>query len=460
MRRCVVLAVVAQLLLVAAGLRHNLIWGENERWPWLLPLLNLGQACCLVGFVVLAGFAWWRAMQLAAASALDVGRLYRLTVPILVAAILVPLTASMDPIDYVVRGRLLALHGGNPYVQMAADFPHDPFLQFGDAGWKTFPLPYGPVIAWLQAGVAWCAHGLPLPPRGELIAAIALFKLIFAAALFSSAHLLRRLAVASGQGSRASAVFLGVAWNPVLLFEGVANAHNDPLVMLCVAAAAMAAAAGKHGRAALAVGVGTLAKAVPILLAPLWAAFAIRQGQVRAMLGGALATLAIAGIAWWQFFRVPGAFDVAHRQAQLGGPGLHEALSLLTGLSVPDLLQIGRAVVVAWLSWMTVCVWRQPTLERLVFAAASTMFAMAACGNTLSGPWYHAWWVPLALLHGRGWLTRLACAVSILAPLAYLGWFWWRDYDAATNWIRATFFLFAPLVVASVPWSRPRQTAA
>ena len=38
LRRLVWFAVGAQLLLVAAGLRHHLVWGESERWPWLLPL--------------------------------------------------------------------------------------------------------------------------------------------------------------------------------------------------------------------------------------------------------------------------------------------------------------------------------------------------------------------------------------------------------------------------------------
>src|SRR5687768_14402697 len=154
------LAIAAQALLVLAGLRHNLVWGASEAWPWLPTVLGLGEAACVVGYVVLGGLAWWRAMQIVSRDPVRPSRLYRLTLPIVAVAIVVPLFATTDPIDYVVRGRILALHGGNPYVHVATDFPHDPFVAFGDAGWKSFPLPYGPIVACLQGVIAAIAHVL------------------------------------------------------------------------------------------------------------------------------------------------------------------------------------------------------------------------------------------------------------------------------------------------------------
>jgi hypothetical protein len=457
-RRCLLAAAAGQLLLLAAGLRHNLVWGESASWPWLLPLLNAGEAGCLLGFVALAGWAWWRAMQLAAspdASLSAAGspengrRLTTITMWLVLLAVLVPPFATTDPIDYVMRGRILAVHGANPYVQVATDFPGDPFVAFGDAGWKSFPLPYGPLVAWLQGGVAWLASCLSLPKHAELVVAIGLFKLVFAMALLVTARCLQ--AVADWlPGRRGNVVFVGVLWNPLLLFEGVANAHNEPLLAACLAVTALAWVLGHHGRATFALGIGTLVKVVPIVLAPLAVVVALRQRALGKLAAGVAATLAIAAVCWWQFFRDEGAFAVAARQTQLQGGGLYQILQQVTGVPATTWLVPGRCVVVAWLGFVAWRLWRQPRPRELLFAAASTLFALAAFGAMLSGPWYHVWWIPLALVLGRGWLFRAACAASVLAPLGYLVWCGWRRLDEPAAWCGTTFSWVLPVLVASV----------
>lgn len=452
-RRCLLAAIGGQLLLLAAGLRHNLVWGESARWPWLLPLLNGAQAACLAGFVALAGWAWWRAMQLAAAPAASSEehgrRLTRFACWLLLLAVLVPPFATTDPVDYVMRGRILALHGGNPYVQVATDFPGDPFVGFGDAGWKRFPLPYGPIVAWVQGGVAWLAHCLPLPPRAELVVAIGLFKLLFAMALLVTARCLQAVAD-FWPGRRGNVVFVAILWNPLLLFEGVANAHNEPLVAACLALAVLAWVFGQHGRATFALGVGTLVKVVPVVLAPLALVAALRQRAFGKLLAGVAATLAVAAVAWWQFFRDAGAFAVAERQGQLQGGGLYQILQQVTGVPAKTWLVPGRGLVVAWLAFATWRLWRRPNVRELLFGAASTLCVLAAFGAMLTGPWYHVWWVPLALLLGRGWLFRAACAASVLAPLAHLVWCGWRRLDEPAAWCGVVFAWCLPVLVASV----------
>ncbi|MEO6594497.1 MAG: hypothetical protein ABIP94_07070, partial [Planctomycetota bacterium] len=173
------------LLLVVAGVRHRLFWGESQHLPFSLRLLlDALETACLVGFAWLGARAWLRGMAAVRNASPGPARLIAMSVPLLGIAILVPPFLTTDITDYVMRGRLMAVHGANPYVQVAADFPDDAFLAFGDAAWKQFPLPYGPLVADLQACIAWFAHLFAfLPPLVEFLFAVVVFKLVFATCL-------------------------------------------------------------------------------------------------------------------------------------------------------------------------------------------------------------------------------------------------------------------------------------
>ncbi|MBX3462891.1 MAG: DUF2029 domain-containing protein [Planctomycetes bacterium] len=457
LRRLAWLATAALVLLALGGVRHHLVWGESERRPWLLPLLNLGEAGSVLGFAVLGGIAWWRGMLAADAAQPPLRRLMGCSAPILLAAIAVPPFLSMDPIDYVVRGRVLAVHGGNPYVQVASEFADDPFLAFGDAPWKDFPLPYGPLVANLQGAVAWLAHQCDfLPPIGELVVAILLLKLLFAGSLLATAVLARRVAAHVRPGSEPVA-FVAILWNPLLLNEGVANAHNEPLLLLAVMAAVAAALAGRAGRAAFALGLGVLTKFVPVLLGPLWAVQAARQRRLGAFALGALASGALAALFGWQFFRAEGAFDFLRRQSSQNAASLWWGVQQATALDGAQLLGPGRVLVVAVAALAAARLWRRPTPRELLAGTAATMLALVALGLTLHGPWYHAWWLPFALLLGRGFLFRAACIASVTAPLGYLVWACARRHDAPSQWLLLAASLLLPLLGALV-W-RPRAAA-
>lgn len=459
LRRCLWLAIAAQLLLVGAGLRHHLVWGESASMPWLLPLLNTAEAGCLVLAVVAGGFAWWRAMALADDEPPTLRRLVWLTVPLLLAAILVPPFLTADPIDYVVRGRVLAVHGGNPYVQVATDFPGDPFLAFGDRAWKGFPLPYGPVLANLQGAIAWLAHQLPLPPRGELIAALVLFKLLFAGSLLVAAWALAKRTALLGCGV-AARVFVAVAWNPLLLVEGVANAHNDPLLALCIALALLAEARFRFGTAVIALGIGVLTKVAPIVLLPLVAVRAVWCGRRAAVLGGGLGVLVLAAVFWLQFFRVDGALQVVARQGELQGASVWWAVHQLTGLGMVPLVWCGRTLVVAIVVHQAVRIWFDPIEQRVPLAAGAALAALACFGAALFGVWYHIWWVPLGLAVGRGFLYRFAVAASATSLLAYVPWTFARRLDEPAQWCNVVCALLLPALLALGGSRRPPVPAA
>ena len=469
LRRLAWLATAALLLLAAGGVRHHLVWGESERWPWLLPLLNAFEAGSVAGFTVLGGLAGWRGVRIAATERLGAGgrglgtaaadrragrRVVGVGLPILAAAILVPPFLSMDPIDYVVRGRVVTLHGGNPYVDVPSTFADDPFLGYGDAPWKDFPLPYGPVVADLQGLVAWFANRFAfLPEPGELVVAIALFKLVFAGSLLGAAVVARAIVRRLAPGSESRA-FVAVLWNPLLLNECVAQCHNEALLLLTVLGAVGALLAHRAGTAALVLGVGVLVKFVPLLLGPHLLAVAVRQRRLGAFALGVGGAAALAAMYWWQYFRVDGAFDFLSRQSAQNASSVLWGLQQLLGVEARTVLLPGRVLVVVAALVAVWQVWRRPEPRVLLTAVAATMLTLVACGLTLHGPWYHVWWLPFALLLGSGYLFRAACIASVSAPLGYLVWAFARRHDEPSQWLTLALGMLVPLLGALL-W-RPR----
>jgi hypothetical protein len=464
LRPCLLVAIAAQLLMLGASLRHHYVWGESASMPWLLPLLNTGEALAVVLAAALGAFAWWRAMAKAEAEAPSLQRLLWFSLPLLLAAVVVPPFLTTDPIDYVVRGRVLAVHGANPYVTVATDFPGDPFLAFGDRAWKGFPLPYGPVLANVQGAAAWLAHLLPLPPRGELIAALLLLKLLFGGALLLAATSLARFVEATAGPAAAARTFVAIAWNPLLLAEGVANAHNDPLLAACLATAVLGAQRGQFARGTLALGLGVLTKVTPLVAVPLLAVQALVRRQLRGLVLGGLATAALAALFYLQFFRVDGCFDVMRRQGELHGASLAWALHEATGAPIATFVTIGRAFVVLVTALGMLRLWRArgtAAADHLPHTFAAALAALACCGAGLFGVWYHLWWIPLGLL-GRGtWLGRFAVAASCTSLFAYLPWTFARRLDAPAQWANVIAAVLLPCALALLGGRRgERSTAA
>lgn len=456
MRRAFWLAIAAHLLLLAAGVRHHLVWGDGGLLGVPVHrLLDGAETLALLGFVALGARACWLASR-AIDPALSTRRVLARSLPVVALALLVPPFLSLDVVDYVLRGRVLALHGGNPYVHVASDFPADPLLGLGDSGWKAFPLPYGPIIADLQGGVAWLAHRFAwLGPLGELSVAVSMFKLVFASALVGCAWFARRITAVVRPG-RENAAFVAVLWNPLLLAEGVANAHNEPLVVLFVLAAIAGVVERRFAWAFLATGLGVLTKVVPLLIAPLVGAMALRQRRVASLARGGLAVAAVAALAWWQFFRVDGALDFLRLQSTLQACSVLWAIgqAFAAGDGGP-LLPIGRGIVALAVLFAALRLLRTGEPLALLRASATVLALFALLGLLLFSPWYHAWWLPIAIVIGaidddRGFWPRAAWLATVTGPLAYVVWTGWRRLDAPSQWATFGLALMVPLLGALV----------
>lgn len=132
-----------------------------------------------------------------------------------------PLTA-IDLFVYAIWTRGWALYGLSPLSTPPELLPtSDPWL--GLAGeWVDAASPYGPVWEWLSLGAFYLSGG-------QYLDHLILLKIIGALVYLGCAGLvyqiLKRL-----QPEWATAGTIAFAWNPLVLFESVQNAHNDMLM--------------------------------------------------------------------------------------------------------------------------------------------------------------------------------------------------------------------------------------
>lgn len=450
LNRAARLGLLAVALMFVAGVRHQFFWGGS-----LFAVLNGLETACLVGFTCLGAMAWLRGMAAVRESSPGAHKLLWLSLPMLVLAVLVPAFLTQDIVDYVMRGRIVSLHGGNPYVQMAADFPDDPFVQLGDAGWKEFPLPYGPIVADMQGAVAWLANLFSfLPPAWENLVACGMFKALFGVCLVLSAFVARSIC-AHVRPEDQDVAFVAILWNPLLLNEGVIQGHNEPVMMLVLLVAVHAMIVGRAGLGAFALSVGVLTKIIPVLLAPVVFVWALRKRAVPFLLLGGLGGLALLGFYWWRFLGAPGALDFIQKQSNVTGITPVWAAAEVFGVDMSVALTWGRIVTVSVILLVAGRLWQRQELRLLIAACAATLVAMVCFGLGGFRPWYHIWWVPFALLMGRGFLYRFAWWATILSPLGYVIWVSIRSFDPPHSLVKLCAGMLAPAALALL--SRPKD---
>src|SRR5829696_7977254 len=190
---------------------------------------------------------------------------------------------ALDVFNYMIELKLAYGYGENPYLVTFAEYRDDPFAL--PAFLVDVPLFYGPV--WL------IAYGLPVAVVGfqTIIGLLGALKLFNLGLLALTGLLIYR----SQEDDRAGwlGVYLFLA-NPLVLFEGVGNAHNDVLMTLFLVAA-LVAFRRKSVIAGPMFALSALVKLFTVVLAPLLLAFLLRDrwGWRRLALAGSLALIVV-----------------------------------------------------------------------------------------------------------------------------------------------------------------------
>lgn len=358
-------------------------------------------AASAVAFVIAARAAW--------RGDLSVSRVVWVGLALHALAVVLPLFLSRDVYSYAYYGRMVSRYGVNPYLFTPGEFLSDPFYLYVSHFWIDSPSVYGPAFSSLAGWLTGLVATVP--------ATVDAFKLV--AAVASVGTMLAVVAAARRvRPERAAFAGLLIGWNPVIVFHNVAGGHNDALVGLAVAGAALLVLTRRDVLATGVLVLGCLVKATAVLpLVMLVVGSVASRPRGRRLLGlGAHAAIgaAVALPFVVRFFSLEdptmGQLELATRQGWLApsrflvvtlrgaaravaGETAGELTSALIRLAFPVLLatvlfaigrhlvrdraRIGPELIVASMGW-------------------ATLFGLMMAPILL--PWYAAWMIPLAWL--------------------------------------------------------------
>ena len=315
----------------------------------------------------------------------------------------------------------LSAMGKNPCLWGPSSLGQGPVLALVSPRWADAPSAYGPILnllGWLVGHIGRLL-GSPLWGAG------AAYKLLMAAATAGAIACAAKTARALGTKVAAQGLAV-VALSPLLAWELTAQGHNDAVMVCALCAFAWAAARGKDGLGALALGVGVLAKAgiAPLLL--LWLVVMGRRSP-RHALGWAAALAVLAVLAWapfwagWETLRGVGATAGADLERHTNS--LQDLLNLILVPVWPAMkaplfrsFQIASfAILAVGTLWAVVKVRDAADLAR----AGILIFLGYFLTTPWFQPWYATWLLPLCLLERDPRWQRLVARYAVISVVQY-----------------------------------------
>lgn len=437
-------------VLVVLALRRLLFWGGS-----LHALIDSAEALAFLAVM----FTIWRSGICAAQDAKAQG-LVRMSWPVFAVALLVPPYTSLDATQYLARGRVLAIHGENPFNVAPLQIRDDPVLLIMDRNWAFQAHAYGPLPAEVQGAVAWAAAWFEGAGSYACVSVgILLLKIVSLAALIVLAKCARGIASRVGAPD-AAGVELLVLWNPWLLLKGPICGHNDLWCAALIAVTVVLLLDSRMGFATLAWFAAVATKYVPLVLGPLVVACAVRA-PARAWRGfwaAALIVLVLGGIWYLRFLDEPGAFRPLMAQARC----IAASFVWLFGEDdiSPARAGLQRSLQVALtmgLCAQAIMYCHGGSVVRLPAMAAWALIGTVLLGLTYVVPTYHCWWLALALGSTSPYLVRAAIWTSLCSAVSYLPMLALRDYGAVHQSALLFVGLLLPLVLACFKAADPKR---
>ena len=384
-----------------------------------------GDVAAFVGaaLLALAAMAFVGLVAAVARGAVPLRVVLGLAVVAQLAVIALPLLFSRDVYSYAAYGRIIAVHGGNPYLVTPLDIAGDPIVGYVGPKWIDTPSVYGPAWSSIAAGVAAIA-ATPAAMVGWFRAIAILGGL---ATTFLCIAVARR--VAPGREALAVALF---GCNPVIVFHTIASGHNDVLVALGVVAALGLVAVDRPTLAATTLALAALVKlpaAVPLAILLVWlAARAAPGGRWRAIRAPLLASAAVGLVVAGPYLQTEdptlGMLELASHEGWLAPSRFVARLLELAAPGLPLAAAARAAFAVALVAGLVAVGVLVARRARDGVAALGAGWGWGLLLLMLLGPvllpWYVAWVLPVAWLLPRVPATAVAgtsvaLAVSLFA---------------------------------------------
>ena len=424
----------------------SLVWAiQYPFWPNRELLLDQGK---LVDYSWLAFAAWagglavwlWAMWNLLPRLRGHTFSEHRVLIGSTTAAMYLAFTAmyptnAIDVYIYAARSRLLSSHGENPNaVQPIVYWESDPYMQFASQEWADNLSPYGPLWNQLAAPITWLG--------GDSIgAAVIGFKLLGAASAIAIAWFVYVI-VRDRHPEWALPAALFWLWNPLVLWDGIGNAHNDVTLMLPVIAALWAWQKRLDHWVIPLLLASVLIKYVTLILVPIalvavWRRNPDYRERVAGILWSFAAILFLLAISMYPFYNVDAVYTSAREQGSMvaASPAWAVLTSLwewsIAEITVETTINVAYGLAaVSIAAWMAAC-WIKP--DRLPRAAFEVMFFFMLVASTNQRGWYVIWLVPLAaiLIPATPWRRVLLWSVTSMMGHACTIWLWFVwDFEA------------------------------
>jgi hypothetical protein len=347
------------------------LFDELALWRWAtggaLPVpAGSGTVAALLAGVTVAAFAAYALALRTASRAAGRGALALVLGVTVLAAVVTTLslpTSTSDIFNYMMRGRIAAVHGGNPYYRIADEYPTDPYYAFANRQYTGGPEDKLPAWSLLNGGLARQTDDRVV--RGLMLYRGTFFALLLGTVALVVAALHRLHPAGLVQGI----VFFG--WNPIVVLFG--SCKTDTLMIVFFMLAVVLLAYGRRRWSYGPMAVSMLVKPFTLPLLAVQLGRALRVGRRREVALGVAIVVAVAVAAYapfWQgrdlLLRHAGSVD----RAAATGRDLLRPLFLLGFGALGLGLAVRRDDTVAGLlrAWALLLLWFGLFLTHLGFA--------------------------------------------------------------------------------------------
>ena len=253
------LSACGAVLVTLPGAHYRIDQVHCDHWP--APLAHVGLWLLYLLGVALLSLGWLGMVSMlsreerAGAPRISLGTVLGMGVLPHAIALFAPLFLSEDPLCYAAIGRAIAKFHADPHLPLREGMPPgDPFLQILEPAWQRQPSAYSSgfhEIARLVARIG----GDDLGRQLRLYQLIGLLSMLAVACLSALAARrardqtdpslgFERTLSPRAEGVRAAALVL---FCPLAIIEGTLSAHNDGLLAVTVALAALFVVQGHRG---------------------------------------------------------------------------------------------------------------------------------------------------------------------------------------------------------------------
>lgn len=417
-----------------------------------------------------------------------------------VLLLLLPGLFTTDIFSYVMYGHIAGIYNLNPYIYPPSFFPANPMLNWIHPIWHNTPSVYG--FVWTDLSWVFAKIINPLEPIYQVFAYKLLMGVVNVVNLVLIWVLLRWLRPGDGSDRARLTAFTAFAWNPLVLFDLVGNAHNDA-VMLTLFLLGIVPLAWGARRVQAAVG-ASQERHQPSNLQWVWGCLLVALSALVKYTTGLIGLFYV--VAWarqiksWRgrtgwivgtgilIVLVTAVLGLPWLQREAIDPMLNAAEGPLYTNSVPDLLSltiadqiinpahvnsaqtqdavrfwmkvVTKAIFLLYLLWECWHLWRAHLEDRraivsaVVAASTRALLVLSLLVLMWVLDWYFTW--PLALAVLLGW-DRLLTKVTAGYTLTVLPVFYYHNYwdDYMPGWV-VLLYAIPPLLLPLVAWLNAR----